>query len=54
VCYENVGLPYGSGGMVCRDAGVCGGDATVPVVGVFIVWFGTIFCNSCACKKVMV
>ena len=38
MCYENVGLSYGGGGVVCKDAGVCGGDAAVPVVGVFDIY----------------
>ena len=38
VCYENVRLSYGGGGVVCRDAGVCGGDAAVSVVGVWNIY----------------
>ena len=54
VHYEDVRLSYDGGGMVCKDAGVCGGGAEISVVGVFVVWFGIIVCCICTCKKVMV
>ena len=38
VRYEDVRLSYGGGGMVCRDAGVCGGGAAISVVGVFGIY----------------
>lgn len=41
--YENVGLSCGSGGMVRRDAGVCGRDAGWTILDIWnlycIVWF---------------
>ena len=54
VRYADLRLSYGGGGVVCRDAGVCGGDTAISVVGVFVVWLGIIVCCICTCKKVMV